>query len=95
MKRQKKSKRVDWEYCECGCHGHELRLGPLYYWMFNDLGRGGSAKRFHLNTDHSGLGSRLGSFSSFEEADRAARTHAKLIIKKRREELDRAEAAVR
>jgi hypothetical protein len=95
MKRQKKSKRVNWEYCECGCHGHELLLGPLYYWMFNDLGRGGSTKHFHLNTRHSDLGDHLGSFSSFEEADSAARAHAKSVLKKSLEELDRAEASVR
>lgn len=95
MKRQGQSKQVDWKYCECGCHGHELRLGSLYFWMFNDLGRCGSSKHFHLNTGHSGLGKDLGRFSSFEKADCAARAHARLIIKKRRKELDLAEKAVR
>lgn len=67
---------LPWEYCECGCHGHEVRIGTLYYWMFNDL-RGG----FHLYTSHGGFGAKLDAYSSFEEADIAARKNAKLKIR--------------
>ncbi|MDP2933822.1 MAG: hypothetical protein Q8N81_06890, partial [bacterium] len=96
MKRpEKKSTRIQWEYCECGCHGYELQLGHAYYWMFNDLGEGGSSKPFHLHTGHSGLGEHIGSFSSFKAADRAARERAKGVLKKRRTELERAKAGVR
>lgn len=94
MERQKKSTRIQWEYCECGCHGYELRLGPAYYWMFCDLDRGSSSEQFHLNTGHSARGEHMGSYSSFEAADRVAREHAKRILEKHRTELDQMEAGI-
>ncbi len=92
MKRQKKkSKSSDWEYCECGCHGHVLKLGTLSYWLFNDLSGG---KSFHLYRGHGGMGEHLGDFLSFEKADQATRKNAKPIIRKLLKELSNASATI-
>ena len=26
-----------WEYCECGCHGHELKIAGLRFWCFQSI----------------------------------------------------------
>lgn len=54
---------LDWEYCECGCHGSEAHAGPFYFWIFNDL-KGG----YFLHTGHGWHSPRVGKFSSQEEA---------------------------
>ena len=32
----KKKYRLPWEYCECGCHGHELNILGEYFWSRMD-----------------------------------------------------------
>ena len=79
MAKRKKSRTLDWERCECGCKGDSVSAGPLHYWMFNDAE---SSEGFYLTAGHGFLGENLGRYTSFEEADRAARRHAKPRIVK-------------
>lgn len=90
-----KSQKIDWEYCECSCHGHEIRFGSVYFWMFNDLGKGKDKIGFHLFNSHMGMTSEIiGTYDSFEEADEVARNIAREKLKKYREELEKAEAGL-
>lgn len=76
---------ITWEYCECGCHGYELRLGTVYFWMLNDLGNGQPDRKpaFHLFKSHQGLmGGKIGTYKSFDEADAVARRLAKPVLEK-------------
>lgn len=57
---------VDWEYCECGCHGHSLSNSPMERWMYNTLQ---SAPAFHVYRGHGQYGVCIGKFNTFEEAD--------------------------
>jgi hypothetical protein len=71
MARRAKSPALPWEYCECGCHGSELRIGNFYRWSLmtwpvvdgkNDYAH----PQHHLNTGHK-WGKHLGTWSSSEE----------------------------
>ena len=64
--------KLEFEYCECGCHGHEAARKGLYYWIYNDLG---DPPKFYLNNGHGFLGVRIGVYKSFEEAEAAAQLH--------------------
>lgn len=91
------SQKIGWEYCECGCHGHEIRFGPIYFWLFNDLGKGSDSDKhgFHLFNSHMGITSKIiGTYDSFKEADEAARNIAREKLKKYREELEKAEVGL-
>ncbi|MBP9762010.1 hypothetical protein KBD34_00145 [Patescibacteria group bacterium] len=67
-----------WEYCECGCNSHTIRIAGAEYSIFNDLRRGHTDKPFHLYLDHysSANDQLLGDFQSFAEAKEAAWSHA-------------------
>jgi hypothetical protein len=67
----KKQKKINWEYCECGCHGHEATVKGTHYWVFNDLGpkRDGNGSLFHLHRGHGFMGVKLGEFDGFETVD--------------------------
>jgi len=76
-----------WEYCECGCHGHELRIGNYYYWLYNDL-----KGNFYLREGHGFPATiNLGIFKSFEEADQKV----KELIKEQIKELKKFERGIR
>lgn len=63
------------EYCECGCHGHQWRD----FWLFNDL-----KGTFYLHQGHGWLSPLIGKFKSFKEAEShafgIARKEAKQIL---------------
>lgn len=33
--------KLGWKYCECGCHGHEVTIGGLYFWELMTFGYNG------------------------------------------------------
>lgn len=85
-----KEKTLNWEYCECGCHGSELRIGGEYFWSLTDWpeknGKPDYDKpMFHLNDGHK-YGKHLGTFKTSEERDE----HVRGIIRKHMEELKKA-----
>lgn len=72
------------EKAPCGCQGYDLPRGSITYCMIQDLGNVRKPEStFRLFTRHGGLGDHLGDFPSFEKADRAARAHAREILKGR------------
>lgn len=80
-------KRLPWVYCECGCHGHEISIGGLYFWSLTDwpLVKGEPDYEnpfFHLNDGHK-WGNHLGTFKTYKERDRFIRR----IIRKHVNEL--------
>ncbi|MBX4210534.1 hypothetical protein KW783_01010 [Candidatus Parcubacteria bacterium] len=90
---EEKGTKIGWEYCECGCHGHDIHFGPVYFWMLNTLSK--EEKPFKLNRVHRGYANtELGTYSTFQEADQAAREHAKEELAKLRKEVDRGEAGL-
>ena len=69
-------KLVEFEYCECGCHGSEATLGNHYVWLFDSLPTknvsGFTPKGFHLYEGHGSFSKLIGEYSTFEEAQKAA-----------------------
>ena len=63
-----RTSKLDWEYCECGCHGLELTIGTLYRWALIEFPNGVSAEErtVYLNDGHR-FGRHLGTFSSFSD----------------------------
>jgi hypothetical protein len=81
---------IPWEYCECGCHGHEARIGSLYYWLYNDL-----KGTFHLNTAHRGSSNtEIGRYASIEAANVVVGEHVRGQLKEQRAALRAAEVIV-
>jgi hypothetical protein len=58
------TKRLDWNYCECGCKGYFLTIAGIYYWCWWNLG-----KKWILNEGHSN-GAYIGTFRSGEAVDK-------------------------
>lgn len=58
---------LNFEYCECGCHGHEASAGALHFWIFNNL-----KGRFFLHQGHGWLSPKLSEHTSFQDAEKAA-----------------------
>ena len=63
-----KFKRIQFEYCECGCHGSASYIegfkagwGPQY-WVYNDL-RG----NYELYRGHGRYGGKVGDFKSYQK----------------------------
>lgn len=55
---------MNWEYCECGCHGHELQVAGRYFWLFNDL-----KGTYRLHSGHGWTSAVIGTYTSWEEAE--------------------------
>lgn len=89
--KKSESEEATWQYCECGCHGHSLSLGVVSYWVFIHLRGGPKGKPYALYQGHGFSGKDLGSFSSFEEADTAARAHAVSVLETYKEKVHQAE----
>ena len=67
-----KSKRLNWEYCECGCKGHAVSLGVVHLWMGTPAGPD-SPQRYKLHIGHGWTAPLISTHNSFDEADEAAR----------------------
>lgn len=59
---------LPWEYCECGCKGHELIVGENCYWCSMQLK---PIRRYHLYIGHGITGKFLGTFHSWKGLDAA------------------------
>ena len=81
-KKTKKPAELKWEYCECGCHGVELRMGAFYRWSVLEFTVPGNYEKFlvHLNDGHK-WGKHLGTFNSHAERDKFVRAELKKQIK--------------
>lgn len=82
-------KRLDWEYCECGCKGYSVSFGTVHYWLFWNI-RGD--KKYYLYKGHGFiLSDPIGVYDSFDDADRATRDHLKPLYGDMSKELKRIE----
>ena len=63
---------LSWKYCECGCKCYSVMVGSQQYSVFNNL-RG----TFYLDLGHRAGAGALGTFISFEDADREVRRLAR------------------
>ena len=87
---EKYSSRFDWEYCECGCHGNELRIGNFYRWSLTDFPnspREYETQFHHLNDGHK-WGQHLGTFRSWKDLE-------DFVAKDLEKELESLAAAIR
>lgn len=73
---------MNWEYCECGCHGHEAHAAGIYFWLFNDL-----KGNYTLHRGHGWLSPVIGKYKSWEEAEEKAREILKEALVELREAL--------
>ena len=71
-----------WEYCECGCHGHESGAGGTYFWLYNDL-----KGNLTLYRGHGFYGEKLGTYKEWEDADNKANEIMEQAIKKMKESM--------
>ena len=55
---------LKWKYCECGCHGHDLSVAGLDFWMFNDL-----EGNYSVHSGHGWMSPKIGTLKSFKAAD--------------------------
>ena len=80
-------KALPWEYCECGCHGHQLSFGDIQLWSYNNL-----HGKLSLYVGHSSYGLLLGEFKTLAAETRAARKYLREQLAEARETLDALEA---
>ena len=60
---------LPWEYCECGCKGHELVISKdCMFWCYQPEPIG---RKFVVRTGHGILGALVGTFKSWREVDEA------------------------
>jgi hypothetical protein len=60
---------LPWEYCECGCRGHELIISKdCQFWCFQPEPIG---KSFVIRTGHCSSGTYIGTFKTWREVDEA------------------------
>ena len=59
---------LNWEYCECGCHGHELNIGHVHLWLFDDL-----KGTLYLRKGHGHVSPLVDKFKTWKKVDKAAR----------------------
>lgn len=55
-------KKLDFEYCECGCHGFELSVAGQYFWVNDDL-----KGNYDVHSGHGWISHRLIRLKSWDE----------------------------
>jgi hypothetical protein len=58
--KEHKPKKVEWDYCECGCHGLEFRAPGIYFWLWVPVRD--PIPKYVLRTGHGWMGSEVGRF---------------------------------
>jgi hypothetical protein len=72
--------KLPWKYCECGCHGWDLSIGGLYFWLFWNL-----KDEWTLRTGHGHVG---GAEVGVYKSDRGAEQAVRRRLKKAKKELE-------
>ncbi len=71
--------KLNWEYCECGCHGYELVGAPIHRWCLLVLD--GRDKPYFLHEGHGYIGRKMGQYSTMKEADDVVVAELEVIYK--------------
>jgi hypothetical protein len=80
---RRKVRKLEWKYCECGCHGSELRIGDFSRWSYttfpvpNDY----TIQKIRLQKGHM-FGEYIMTFSSSVELDKFVQNELDEQIKK-------------
>jgi hypothetical protein len=82
---RKRPKGLDFEYCECGCHGFEASAGAVHFWIYWDLDEHFTG--FKLHQGHGWTSPRIGSFPTLGKAKAEANKLARLTLKKMQKDL--------
>ena len=82
-------KKLDWKYCECGCHGHEVSVGSVDLWLYNDL-----KGKFYLHRGHGHSSEAISVLPTWEAANDAAVEFLKQQMKSVKLDLKRMKAVV-
>lgn len=78
---------LNFNYCECGCHGYEASVGNLHLWIFWDL-----KESYHLHRGHGWVSPKIKTCSSMEEAVELATDLARVELEKMQADLEVAKA---
>ncbi len=73
---------IQTEYCECGCHGTEVKCGPISLYAYSWFKRGSHSEfaGAEVRTGHGIHGDPISKHTTQQEANEAARRHiAKLV----------------
>ena len=81
----KKRKGLNFEYCECGCHGLSASAGTVHFWIYWDLDEHFTG--FKLHQGHGFTSLRIGTFDTLSKAEAAATKLARLALKKMQKDL--------
>jgi hypothetical protein len=83
----KKPKALPWEYCECGCKGHDLNIEDFYVWRFiefPDAPDSYKEEKVYLLAGQMAWHKQLGRFDSRELCDTFVRELIKEHLAKRK-----------
>jgi hypothetical protein len=63
---------LQFDYCECGCHGHSASLCHLNFWIYCNPSSKSTKNPYQLFKGHGFSGQCIGNYSTFENATEAA-----------------------
>jgi len=81
-------KKINWEYCECGCKSHEARYGNLWFSSFMELDKNHKFVKFHLHGNGMQF---IGHFYTAEERDAVVLNEIKAELQKSKKEIKKME----
>lgn len=81
----KKRKGLNFEYCECGCHGFSASAGALHFWIYWGLNE--HFKGFKLHQGHGWTSPLIDTFPTLAKAEAAATKLARVGLKKMQKDL--------
>ena len=70
----KKKRDIDFEYCECGCHGFSLSIAGQNFWVLDDL-----KGHLRLHSGHGWLSPKLAVFENWKEVEAFVRGKLKAL----------------
>jgi hypothetical protein len=81
-----KKKELPWEYCECGCHGHELSVAGQHFWCLTTWPELGTDKppstySFHLHSGHGWISPKIGEYKSWTKVNAEVRKRLSAALK--------------
>ncbi len=70
------ARKIQFEYCECGCHGNTLQAAGRCFWIYQNLD--GRDKTFTLHAGHGPLARKIGTYNWFREAEAEVKRQLRL-----------------
>lgn len=76
-------KKLKFEYCECGCHGHELSVAGQYFWVLNDL-----KGNLYIHSGHGRISPRLTTVPTWDAVRKYIHERLKKVVEELKEALE-------